>query len=487
MAVSLQAALAAHHAGRLAEAERLYRKILRAEPTHFDALHCLGIIEHQAGRHERALGFFERALRVNKTNSQLYNNRANALNALNRPEEALADLDRAIALNPNDATLHYNRGNTLLPLLRDQEALDSFTRAVALNPALRPAWLNRGLAETRLGLYEAALATCDRVIADIPPEQRADDPDYRTVHWNGAAICLTLGDYERGWRDYEWRWQDRNFSHHMRHFREPLWLGQEDIAGRTILLHAEQGYGDAIQFCRYAPMVRALGARVILDSPPALTPLMRTLDGPEIFTSRGDTPPAFDFHCPLMSLPLAFGTRLETVPAAVPYLAADPARADHWREIIGPKQGLRVGLSWSGSADFKGDATRSAPLEALAGLILPGVEYVSVQKDMRPGDVAAAALLGVRHFGPQMNDFADAAALSSLMDLVISVDSAPVHVAGALGQEVWVLLHRFAEWRWLRDRIDSPWYPTARLFRQQTPLDWAGLSARVASELAARM
>ena len=542
MAHTIEAALAAHHAGRLDEAERLYRRILRAEPEHFDALHCLGIIQHQAGRNERALGFFERALRTNRQSSQLHNNRAATLNALNRAPEALASLDQALALNPRDPTLHYNRGNTLMTLQRDAEALASFTRAVTLNPAFLPAWQNRAVTETRLGMHEAALATCDRLIAlqpgaALPHRTRAEallalhrpaeaiadleaaaadpglenvgvnrayalhaagrggeamqavdaalatNPELALAHWNAASICLALGDYGRGWREYEWRWSDPSFRGKRRAFPQPLWLGAEPLAGRTILLHAEQGFGDTIQFCRYVPLVKAYGARVLLEAPPPLLPLLQTLAGMDELIPWGAPLPEFDMHCPLMSLPLAFGTTLGTIPDETPYLAADPARAALWSGRLGPPRGPRIGLAWSGSAVFKGDVTRSAPLSALSGLIRPGFDYVALQKDIRPADAQAARALGVRMVSQHITDFAEAAALTSVVDLTISVDSAPAHLAGALGQPVWLLLHNPAEWRWLRDRSDSPWYPTARLFRQTTALDWPELAARAGDAL----
>ncbi len=542
MANTLKAALAAHHAGRLDEAERLYRRILRADPEHFEALHGLGIVQHQTGHNERALGFFERALRRNARSSQLHNNRATTLNALGRPAEALASLDLALALSPNDPTLHYNRGNTLTTLQRDADALAGFTRAVALKPDLLPAWQNKVVAETRLGLHEAALATCDHLIAlqpgvALPHRTRAEallalhrpaeaiadleaaaadpsltnvgvnrayalhaagrsaeamravddaltvNPEFALAHWNAASICLALGDYARGWREYEWRWTDPGFRGKRRTFPQPLWLGAQPLAGRTILLHAEQGFGDTIQFCRYAPLVHALGARVLLEAPPPLLPLLKTLAGVDELIVCDAPRPDFDAHCPLMSLPLAFGTTLDTIPAQTPYLAADPDRITAWRDRLGPPRQPRVGLAWSGSSTFKGDVTRSAPLQSLAALIRPGYDYVALQKDIRPADAEAAEAFGIRIFPGAITDFAEAAALTTLMDLVISVDSAPAHLAGALGQPVWLLLHNPAEWRWLRERQDSPWYPTARLFRQTAGPDWPELATRVANAL----
>jgi len=513
----VQAAVAALHGGRFAEAERVLRRLVRRWPDHAEGLHCLGIALLGQGQHGQALGFFERSLRVAPGNSQAENNRATALGALGRHEAALESLDRAIALRPDDAGLHYNRGNTLRKLLRDNAALAAYDTALRLEPSLRQALQNKGIVLTRLGRPLEALETYDQLLAlyrrapadDVLAEARANrawaldrlnrrdealaacddaiagDPAHALAHFNAAPICLAMGDYARGWREFEWRWRDPTFRQHARNFPQPLWLGQGSLQGRTILLYAEQGFGDTIQFCRYVPMVKALGARVVLEAPPPLLPLLRTLAGVDTLVAFGEKLPAFDMQTPLMSLPLAFGTRLETIPAETPYLAADPSRVEKWRAILGPARGLRVGLAWSGNAALQSDHVRSARLAELAPLFRDGIEYIAVQKDIRPHDMDAAAQLGVRMFGAATEDFADSAALISLMDVVISVDSAPAHLAGALARPVWVLLYYAAEWRWLMAREDSPWYPTARLFRQQIALDWGEVAQRVGDALLA--
>jgi tetratricopeptide (TPR) repeat protein len=450
-------------------------------------------------------------LRLNPTDSRAENNRAQVLNALHQPEQALHGLQRAIALNPNDAELHYNRGNTLMALNRTGEALAAFEHALALNPGLHQARQNMGIALTRLGRAEEALRIYDALLLQpgaALPELRvnragtldqlnrradaladcdaalAENPAHAMAHWNAAIVCLSLGDYGRGWREWEWRWQTPDFARHRRAWASPAWLGQFSLAGKRILLHPEQGLGDTIQFCRYAPLVKALGGQTILEAPAPLLPLLRTLAGVDHLIEFGQDPGPIDCHTPLMSLPLALGTRLETVPAAIPYLAADPARVAAWRARLGPAHGPRVGLAWSGNPALQSDAFRSAPLAALAPLIAPGIEFISVQKDVRAPDAPAMASLNIRHFGPDLHDFADTAALISLLDLVISVDTAPAHLAGALGRPVWLLLHATAEWRWLMGRADSPWYPTARLFRQAIPQDWGELAGRVRAQLA---
>ena len=451
----------------------------------FDALHALGIIAHEQGNPQRALNFYERACRQNPNVSQLFNNRANALTALGRIEDALDARNAALVLSGRDPILHLSRGNTLMLLGRHAEAREDFARALVLDETLLLAWQNKAATETRLGLFDEALATCDQLIALQP----APDPDgappaheFVMAHWNAAAICLTLGDYARGWREYEWRWMNPQFRSNHKTFLRPPWRG-EPIEGLTILLHAEQGYGDTIQFCRYTAMVRARGARVLLAAPAPLLPLLETLAGMDELVDSDAELPAFDAHCPLISLPLAFGTVVKTIPADAPYLAADPDRLAKWQAILGPRTRPRIGLAWSGSEKFNSDISRSAPLAELAPLVLPGFDYIAVQKDVRPADAETAHILGIKLVSVSLADFADTAALITLLDLTISVDTAAAHLAGALNRPIWLLLHHAAEWRWLRDRSDSPWYPTARLFRQRGPLEWGELAERIAETL----
>jgi hypothetical protein len=272
----------------------------------------------------------------------------------------------------------------------------------------------------------------------------------------------------------------------LRPFAQPLWLGRAPLQGRRILLHAEAGLGDTIQFCRYAPLVTALGAQVDLEVPAPLLALLSTLRAPCTLVRRGDPLPEFDVHCPLMSLPLALGTTVDTIPADVPYLYADPAKVEDWRRHLGAARAPRVGLAWSGSAIYRNDRKRSLPLGALAELMSLPIEFHALQKDIREDDRAAAREFGrLRLHEGRLNDFSDTAALLELMDLVVSVDTSVAHLAGAMGKPVWVLLPFLPDHRWFLDRADSPWYPTATLLRQSRPGDWPGVIAELACRLAA--
>ncbi len=367
-----------------------------------------------------------------------------------------------------------NRGNTLKELKRYDDALASYDRALALEPGFAGAHHNRGVTLQELKRYDDALASYERA--------SALRPDFVEAHWNESLVRLQLGDFHGGWRKYEQGWKT-GLRGEPRGFAQPRWTGAEPLAGRTLLLHVEQGFGDTIQFVRYAPLAAAAGARVILEAYPLLTTLLSEVEGVNAVVSRGEPLPAFDLHCPLLSLPLAFGTELDTIPARVPYLTAPPARLARWGARLPRAGGLRVGLAWSGRETP--DPNRSVALAQLAPLFdLPGIHFVSLQKDVRDSD--EAALRGrpeLLHLGPDLADFADTAAVIEQLDLVISIDTAVAHLAGALGKPVWILLPFSSDWRWLLDRDDSPWYPTARLFRQDETRAWDTVIARVRAAL----
>jgi Tfp pilus assembly protein PilF len=476
IAAALQAAMAAQRAGRLADAERLFRKILRTAPEQCDALHGLGTVLHQTGAHDRALGFFERASRAGG-GSGVEVNRASALMALGRHDDAVAALDRALRIHPGDAALHYNRGNALLALGHNREADAAFAAALSIRPNLIDALKNRALALTELGRHAEALEACTRLLAIAP--------DFPPAHRHAAHAALMLGDYARGWREYEWRWRDPEASVFHRRLAAPRWTGTQDLAGRTLLLHAEQGLGDAIQFSRFVPLVAGRTGRIVLEAPASLLPLFRGLPGVDACVAAGSPLPPHDFHTALMSLPAILGTTRENIPADVPYLRADPDRIADWQAWLGPARGLRIGLAWSGSPTNVHDRKRSVPLAALATLAGEKIELVAVQNDLRLADQAAARDIGIRLTAERLSDFGETAALMSNLDLVISVCSSPAHLAGALGRPVWVMLRWSADWRWLAGRTDSPWYPTARLFRQPQEGDWESVAAALRSAIRA--
>jgi tetratricopeptide (TPR) repeat protein len=605
---TFSAAVQHHNAGRLREADGLYRQVLDAFPTHADSLHLLGVLAHEIGRFDVAVDLIGRAIALAPKAALYHGNLGNALKRLGRLEEAVASFRRAIALKPNypevltnlgNALLschqleeaasclqkairlkpdlpeaHNNLGNVYAALGRPNDAIHCYRKAIALRPNDAAAYNNMGAALKDLGHLEETISCYQQGIAhnpDLPElhnnlaiillkqglldqsaassrtalrlrshfpeghdnlgrvlaeqgklseaivsfrEAVALRPDYADAHNNlgtvlketGAldeavgcfrtairhnaklalahhnlAMALLLhGDLAEGWREYEWRWRVPQPTDLPRNFIQPQWQGEAG-AGRTLLIHAEQGFGDTIQFCRYARLAHTRGLRVVLEVQQPLVRLLQSLAGVDQVIARGDKLPDFDVHCPMLSLPLAFGTTLESIPGDTPYLSASAAQVAGWHTRLSTPL-PRIGLAWAGGAATKSDRQRSLSAEQLAPLLnLPGIQWVSLQKDRK--DVLADA--GMLDFMPKMHDFADTAALVANLDLVISVDTAIAHLAAALGKPVW-LLNRFdPDWRWLTGRQDSPWYATLRQYRQPQPGEWEAPIAAIAEDLSA--
>ena len=458
---------------RPGEALASYDRAVALKPDYTEAHFKRANSLQTLGRLAEAVTSFDRAIALDPDNAVACNNRGSALQSLGRLTEACSDFERAIALDPRFAKACSNLGNVLCELGRVDEGLSLYDRAIELNPDLAEAHSNRGNALQDLMRHDEALASLARAVAL--------KPDFASAYWNESLTRLLLGDFEAGWKLYEWRWRVDvpNWPAAI-----PRWHGEEPLGGKTIVLHAEQGLGDAIQFCRYAKRVAARGATVLLQVRPALAALLRNVEGVSRVAAGGERLSPHDFHCPLLSLPLAFKTRLETIPTDIPYLLADPKRVGRWHERLGAAP--RVGVVWAGSATHKNDRNRSIALAEMLRAIPAGLRCWSLQRELRDGD---RELLRQRpeiiHLGDELADLTDTAALLSQLDLVISVDTAVVHLAGALGRPVWVLLPFAPDWRWLLDRDDSPWYPTARLFRQTAIGDWASVLSRVRDELTA--
>jgi tetratricopeptide (TPR) repeat protein len=438
------------------------------------------IVLRQLERWTDAVSSYDRVIALNSGLAPAHTGRADALQALNRLPEALDSYDRALNIHSNDATSHAGRGVALQKMGRLEAALASYDQASAADPNYPEACFNRGTALADLRDFEAASASYRQAIA-IRPE-------YAEAHLNLALNSLKLGDYRTGWVEYEWRWRANRGPIHNeeRTFRQPLWLGEDSIAGKTILLHGEQGLGDSLQFCRFAERVTGLGARVMLEVPRPLSSLCVTLRGVTQVIAHGDPLPDFDVHCPLMSLPLALKVTLDTVATEIPYLKSDPRKAAAWQERLGPKVKPRIGLTWSGSVGARTYSARSYPLAKLVAYLPDGFEYVGLQTEITEADRKTLAdHPAIRQFDGELRDFSDTAALCECLDLVITMDTSATHLAGALGKKAWVLVPFDGDWRWLVDRADSPWYPIVRVFRQTVRGDWDGVFKRVAEELRA--
>ena len=457
---------------RFEDALASYDRALALLPNFAEAHANRAILLAQLKRYDEALAAFERLLTLVPNNAEGYNNRGVILAEMKRFTEALANYDRALSLVPDYTDALYNRGNALHELGRYDEALACYDRVLLSRPNDGNALNNRGKALKELNRYDEAMECSARALAALP--------DNIVAHCNEASMRLLIGDLPRGFAEYEWRWKKADMAPARRDFPQPLWLGEGDIAGKTIFLHGEQGFGDAIQFCRYATLVAARGARVILEVRPPLVALMASLAGPSTVVAKGDPLPEFDLHCPLLSLPLAMGTKLETVPAQVPYLGARPELSAAWGARLGAKTRPRVGLCWSGNATHERDRERSMRLADYLPLLELDATFVSLHQEVRPDDAAVlTARPDILHFGEALKDFTDTAALIGALDLVMTVDTSVAHLAGALGKPVWIMLTYVPEWRWLLTREDSPWYPSARLFRQEEGRAWAGVVARL--------
>jgi Tfp pilus assembly protein PilF len=472
LAAKFQQAFALQKKGQLARAQMLYEEIVKAEPRHFKALNLLGVIAAQTRNPAQAVQLFERAIAVDPHNAVAYGNRGLALHQLGQFDAALASYDQALAINPQQADAMLHRGNLFKDREQFAEALENYDRAIAVKPNYAEAFSNSGFVLKELGQLAAALARYDRAIAITP--------GYVSAHCNRAFTRLLAGDFEHGWVDYEWR---RKLEQGSR-FPQPLWLGKDSIAGKTILLHSEQGFGDTLQFCRYAKLVSERGARVILEVQQPLVGLLTGLTGVTQLIATGDALPAFDYQCPLMSLPLAFDTRIDTIPCATAYLHGDPAKIARWRRRLGERTRTRVGLVWSGRSTHHNDRNRSIALAELIEYLPADFQYVCLQKDIRePDRQTLQAHPAILSFADELADFSDSAALCECMDVVITVDTSVAHLSGALGLDAWILLPFNPEWRWLLERNDSPWYATVRLRRQKKMRDWNGILTEIRQDL----
>lgn len=455
--------------GEWEQAAARYREALALAPsvaeTHFSLANALA----RLGDAPAAIAALREALAHDPGHAGARTNLGNMLRAAGQPEAALDEYRRALYLRPQDPAARYNLGTALADLDRLEEALVWFAQAAEAGHV--PALTAMGTAHLQLGEPMVALHW-------FRAAHRSGDRSGASKLGEGLSL-LTLGDLRAGWEGYEARPVTQAFQ---AAGATPRWDGSQEVRGRTVLVWAEQGLGDSIQFARYLPLLRGRGARVVLAAQAPLHALLAPLADEMVATGASLSP---DLHCPLPSLPRAFATSLATIPARVPYLHAPPARPAHREQPPGAT--LHVGLAWAGNPDFARDRHRSLPLAAIATLLaLPGIAWHVLQKDLRDGDAAAlAALPGVQVPGPGFTDFADTASCVAGLDLVISADTSVAHLAGALGRPCWIMLPHAADFRWLRDRDDSPWYPTARLFRQARRGDWAGVVANVAAALPA--
>lgn len=494
------------------EALSSYEYAISLNPRHAEAHYNRGVVLKELNRYQDAVESYTNAFSLKNDYVDAYNNCGNAFIALKRFEDALACFQKAIEINPNYAFAYNGQGNVLMELKRFDEALVSYEKAISLNslspfphngmgnvlqelkrfddailgyekvmslvPTSAGAYTNKGLAMQGLKNFDEALQNFDKAI-ELNPEMA--DP-----HWNKALLKILKGEYEEGWQLYEYRRYKQDLKGSYPIYEQPLWLGQESIADKTLYIYPEQGLGDFIQFCRYVPLVENLGARVVLKVPNALYATIKTMGLNARIVRNDEKVDEFDFHCPIMSLPLAFKTTVETIPNKIPYFFSDPFKRDYWqRKFAYASNSLKVGLVWSGSKDHKKDHDRSLRLEQLAPILDLPVTFYSMQKEVRQQDkITLSKFDHIQQYHEELNDFSDTAAMVDCLDLIISVDTSVAHLAGAMGKNVWILISYLPDYRWMLDREDTPWYPTASLFRQANVGDWdsAILNVRKALE-----
>jgi tetratricopeptide (TPR) repeat protein len=496
--------------GRLEDAIASYRRAIQLAPGFAAAYSNCGAVLQRLGRTDGAIAAFRKAIELAPEYAEAYNNLGHSLEMKNQLDEAMAAYVKAIQLKPDLAGAYCNLGNVLLAKKRVDDAIAAFRTAIRLEPNMPEGHSNLGnalsdqgefdeaMAEYRLALRlrpkypdalsNAASALIERGMFDEPEQLLRQaieiDPKFADAHWNLALLLLLKGDFARGLPEYEWRWQVRNMPR-LPSISQPQWTGG-DITGKTVLLHFEQGFGDAIQFIRYAPLLAERGAKVIVSAPPELRRLFAGVDGVERIVMPSDPVPPFDLHCPLLSLPLAFKTDLNSIPVPkMPYVHAGPGDVEKWRDRLSGEKRRRIGLAWAGDPRHKRDATRTIVLCNFAPFSeLNDAAFYSLQKGEGAKHLPPVGVT-INDHTTELYDFADTAAFIANLDLVIAVDTSIVHLAGAMGKPVWILVQYSPDWRWLLDRDDSPWYPTMRLFRQKKYGDWTEVIRRVTDELKA--
>jgi len=495
---------------RFDEALESFDHAIRIKPNYAEAYFNRGNALQDLKRSDEACFNFNKAISIKPDSAETFSNRGLALQALRRFDEALDSFDQAISIRPNFVEAHSNRGLALQALRRFDEALDSFNQAISIQSDSSEAYSNRGITLQSLNRLDDALTSYNQAISIRPDYaeaysnrgfafqalNRLDDaltsynqaivikPDYAEAHWNLSLCHLLAGNFNDGWQGYEWRWKRESFTSPKRNFPQPLWLGTESIKDKTILLHAEQGLGDAIQFSRYVPLVAKLGAKIILEAHAPLLKLLMNIDGVEKVFSHDEALPDFDYQCPLMSLPLAFKTVSSKTFPPPQCIPRDNVKSLKWQTILGQKKNPRVGIVWSGSTSHTNDHNRSLLLAELISYFPPNIDYICLQKEVREIDRRLPTQhLEIKYFCDLLDDFTETAALCEAMDLVIGVDTSIVHLAATLGKPTWVLLPFSPDWRWLLNRDDSPWYESVKLYRQDKINQWDSPLLKVKADL----
>jgi len=485
--------------GHLVKAMFFFTEVLKKKPRQTQAILGTAEIAKQLGKHQTAHQLLSQVIRLDPSHAEAFELRGNLLQILGRPKDAVNDFSKAIDLGRQTGSIFNSRGIAFAHLRRFDQAISDFSDAIYRQSTLAEAFYNRALAHRKLGNYASAIhdytttinlkpdhfqAYNNRGLAHRELRQYSDaivdfeksteiNPSFHDGYWNASLCLLALGNFEKGWKLYEYRWSSTSFTSPRRDFLAPLWLGNENLSGKTILLHSEQGLGDSLQFCRYVPLVEALECKVILEIEPQLSRLLRSISSRIQIVEKNSLLPHFDFHCPLMSLPLAFGTSAKTIPENGAYLRVEQDRVKWWRTKLGEKKRPRVGIVWRGNPAHSNDLNRSIPLCDILSELSQDFDWFCLQKDLsKDEETLIETSTNLEHFNGIITDFADTGALSKALDAILCVDTSIAHLGGALGIPVYLLLPYIADFRWQSEGITSPWYQSLKLYRQGPDRAW---------------
>lgn len=454
-----------HQEGNLKEAKNIYEQILKHKPNHFDALQLLGILYGQINKKDKAIKLLELALQIKPDDAATLNNYGVILTEVNRTNDSYEVLDKATNIKPDYAEAYSNKGNTLKLLEKYDDAVKAYSKAIQLKPNYAEAYNNRGVIYKELSQMNLALKDLKKAISL--------KPDYPEANSTMGVTLLLTGNFSKGWEQYEWRWKDLSDPSVIRSFKQPLWDGKKSLKDKSILLYSEQGLGDTIQFSRYILLIKALGAKVILETHKELLNIVGSIDSNITVILIGQTLPHFDFQCPLLSLPLKFGTGLKNIPSPNRYICADKRIVPKWKKKIGSQKKPLIGLAWEGNPLHKNDYNRSILLAELIPHLPKKYEYIGLQKDIRESNLKTLKRSSmIDNLIDKNVSMDDTAAIIENLDIVISVDTSVAHLSASMGKPTWILLPFVPDWRWLLNRNDSPWYKSVKLFRQEKRGNW---------------
>ncbi len=509
----LKLAVDSQNAGQIDKAKSYYQQVVKLQPGNFECWHILAIFEYQNKNYVDALALFKKVISIHPKYAPAHCNMGLVLHEMGQLGECLLCYDKALALDPELSAAYNNKGNSLKELGRTRDALQSYLTAISYQPDYAQALYNVAEAYKLLHEWASSLHFYNRAIAAkfdyseaynnrgllLQFLNRVDDaidsfnrtieitPQYAPAHSNKSLALLLKGDFKQGWHEHEWRWKMKEFTSAQRNFLQPQWTGKESLFGKTILIHCEQGLGDTLQFCRYLQLLQPTGAVVFVEVQESLYSLLTQIMDRSQLIKQGDTLPNFDYHCPIISLPNALYDQHPSIPSKDSYLRADPSRLLYWTEKLGEKRKKRLGWVWRGNKFHHNDEFRSLPLETLLPYLKQlgeHFELFGLQKELRNEEIAH--LKETPYFvnlSELIRDFEDTAALCEVVDIVITVDTSVAHLSGALGRPTYLMLPFAPDWRWMLKRSDSPWYPSFKIFRQESILNWKSVLDSITTEL----